>query len=75
MKNLLTLNELSLSEIHSILRIAQYMDKRAAQQQRATITVANMFFEPSSRTKCSFDMAVKELGLETLLFDVATSSV
>src|SRR5699024_2575065 len=36
---------------------------------------ANLFFEPSTRTKMSFTMAEKRLGMETLDFDPATSSM
>lgn len=37
--------------------------------------VANLFFEPSTRTKMSFIVAEKKLGLETLDFSADTSSV
>jgi len=37
--------------------------------------VANLFFEPSTRTKMSFEVAEKRLGLHVLDFEVNTSSV
>ncbi len=37
--------------------------------------VANLFFEPSTRTKMSFEVAEKKLGLETLDFTSESSSV
>lgn len=37
-------------------------------------TVVNLFFEPSTRTHLSFQMAAKHLGLKTLFFDVNQSS-
>jgi aspartate carbamoyltransferase catalytic subunit len=37
-------------------------------------TVANLFFEPSTRTRSSFELAAKRLGLHVLNLDVRTSS-
>ena len=37
-------------------------------------TVANLFFEPSPRTRASFDLAGKRLGADVLNLDVNTSS-
>jgi aspartate carbamoyltransferase catalytic subunit len=37
--------------------------------------VANLFFEASTRTRCSFEMAEQQLGLTTIPFEVTTSSV
>ncbi len=37
-------------------------------------TVVNLFFEPSTRTNLSFQMAAERLGLKTLHFDVDRSS-
>ncbi len=37
-------------------------------------TVANLFFEPSTRTRASFDLAGKRLGADVLNLDVNTSS-
>ena len=37
--------------------------------------VANLFFEPSTRTKSSFEMAERKLGLEVIPFDPGASSV
>jgi aspartate carbamoyltransferase catalytic subunit len=37
-------------------------------------TVANLFFEPSTRTRCSFELAAKRLGAEVLNFNFAASS-
>jgi aspartate carbamoyltransferase catalytic subunit len=37
-------------------------------------TVMNLFFEPSTRTRTSFDLAAKRLGADVLNFDIANSS-
>ena len=36
---------------------------------------ANLFFEPSTRTKSSFEIAERKLGFEVIPFEVNTSSV
>src|SRR5262245_34181453 len=37
-------------------------------------TVANLFFENSTRTRCSFELAAQRLGAYVLNFDAKTSS-
>lgn len=37
-------------------------------------TVVNLFFENSTRTRCSFELAAKRLGAHTLNFDAKTSA-
>jgi aspartate carbamoyltransferase catalytic subunit len=37
-------------------------------------TVANLFFEPSTRTRASFELAARRLGAEVLSLDVSMSS-
>jgi aspartate carbamoyltransferase catalytic subunit len=39
------------------------------------MTVANLFFEPSTRTRISFELAEKRLSADTVSFSTATSSV
>ncbi len=39
------------------------------------VTVANLFFEPSTRTRMSFELAEKRLSADTLNFSASTSSV
>ena len=38
-------------------------------------TVALLFFEPSTRTRTSFELAAKRLSADTLSFSASTSSV
>ncbi|MDJ0748318.1 MAG: aspartate carbamoyltransferase catalytic subunit [Woeseiaceae bacterium] len=49
-------------------------DLPARSQSMAGRTVANLFFEPSTRTRASFDLAGKRLGADVLNLDVNTSS-
>lgn len=39
------------------------------------VTVVNLFFEPSTRTRISFELAEKRLSADTINFTAATSSV
>ncbi|WP_411832393.1 aspartate carbamoyltransferase catalytic subunit [Paenibacillus dokdonensis] len=76
-RSLLGLKDLSRSEIESILDRAAYWE---AQQEKVTPVlssrfVANMFFENSTRTRFSFEMAEKRLGAQVLNFAAAASSV
>ncbi|MDG5788263.1 aspartate carbamoyltransferase catalytic subunit [Evansella sp. AB-P1] len=75
MKHLRTLEDLTLEQLEKLLSLANEMDKISLKQSEPPITVANLFFEPSTRTKCSFEMAQKELGLHSLHFETNFSSV
>ena len=71
--NLLSMNNLENKTIMSLL-------ERAGEFQRgekAPIdgTVVNLFFEPSTRTKMSFEMAEHKMGLAVLPFETAFSSI
>ncbi|MCK1992546.1 aspartate carbamoyltransferase catalytic subunit [Peribacillus muralis] len=75
MKRLLTMNELTVTEIESILHEAEGFANGSSWNPKQLTTVANLFFEPSTRTKSSFEMAERKLGLEVIPFDAGTSSV
>ena len=79
LRHLLTLAELSRGEIESLLERAQHYVRRpgasAARSDVLTgITVANMFTEPSTRTRVSFELAAKRLGAEVVNLEVQLSS-
>lgn len=76
MANLLSLNELSIREINDILDRAEQirvMGEEGWFAPNHTI-VANLFYEPSTRTRFSFETAEKRLGYEVLNFSSTTSS-
>lgn len=75
MKHLLTTTELSIEEISKILAEAQeFADGKVWQPEKQTF-VANLFFEPSTRTKSSFFVAERKLGLDVIPFEASASSV
>ncbi|SYX82602.1 aspartate carbamoyltransferase catalytic subunit [Paenibacillus alvei] len=76
-RSLLGLKSLSRFEIESILNRAAHWDGQDVKVQDALKNkfVANMFFENSTRTRCSFEVAEKRLGAEVINFSASSSSV
>ena len=54
--------------------LTRFGEKPARNDALAGRTVANLFFEPSTRTRASFELAAKRLGADVLSLDVSTSS-
>jgi len=79
LRHLLTLEGLPRTVLERLLaRAAQlHADAHAGTALRATLAgkaVCNLFFEPSTRTRSSFQLAATRLGADVLNFDAATSS-
>jgi aspartate carbamoyltransferase catalytic subunit len=75
LNHLLTTNELKVEDIYQILSDAKEFAVGRVWQPGRQLFTANLFFEPSTRTKSSFDVAERRLGLEVIPFEVQTSSV
>jgi len=76
MKSLLKMDMLSCDEIGAIINEAEQMKiKTEPIYFGKQIFVANMFFENSTRTRNSFEIAEKKLGLEVINFDAERSSI
>ncbi|RYL92892.1 aspartate carbamoyltransferase catalytic subunit [Sporolactobacillus sp. THM19-2] len=76
MANLFSLNDLTLTEITGILDRAEHireMGESGWMPSNHTL-VANLFFEPSTRTRFSFETAEKRLGYQILNFSSQSSS-
>ena len=79
LKHLLTLRGLSRDMITDLLdRAEHYLSPMGSAVVRSDSlrgrTVANLFFEPSTRTRASFDLAARRMGADVLNLDVKTSS-
>ena len=74
MKHFISMSQLNPEEILSILTTAERFRVNNFRMNQQFF-VANLFFEPSTRTKMSFTVAQKKLGLETLDFCQEESSV
>ncbi|WP_459499788.1 aspartate carbamoyltransferase catalytic subunit [Bacillus sp. C1] len=75
MSHLLTMSELSKEEISEILKEAEDFANGKESKTTEQTFVANLFFENSTRTKFSFEVAEKRLGLDVLNFSADSSSV
>ncbi len=79
-RHLLAVAQLSSSEISALLDLAEQhaasnRQGRRARQVLAGRTQINLFFEPSTRTQSSFELAGKRLGADVLNMAIETSSV
>jgi len=79
-KDLLGIADLSPEEISLILDTAVAMKEIGTRQIKKVPalrgkTVINLFFEPSTRTRTSFEIAEKRLSADTLNIAIASSSV
>ncbi len=79
LRHLLTLKGLERSLLVDLLDDAErFLSPQGAPVVRSDAlkgrTVANLFFEPSTRTRASFDLAGKRTGADVLNLDVNTSS-
>ncbi len=80
LKDLIGLEYLTKKHIEHILETAysfKEISTRAVKKVPALRgkTIVNLFFEPSTRTKTSFELAAKRLSADVLSFEVATSSI
>ncbi len=79
-RHLLAIEGLSAQEISHLLDVADsYVEQnRQADKKKSLLrgrTVINLFFEDSTRTRTSFELAGKRLGADVINMSVATSSV
>lgn len=76
LKHLLTVEALTDHEVMGLIRRGQAF-KRGAKwtPEKDQYFACNLFFENSTRTHKSFDVAEKKLGIEVIEFDASTSSV
>jgi len=79
LRHLLTLATLPRARIVALLDRADELRAASGGGTRpldllAGRTVINLFFEPSTRTRTSFDLAAQRLGAQVINFDIASSS-
>jgi aspartate carbamoyltransferase catalytic subunit len=79
-KDLLTIAELSVDEIELILTTAESLKEVGGRDIKKVPalrgkTVVNLFFEPSTRTRTSFELAAKRMSADVINFSPSTSSV
>jgi aspartate carbamoyltransferase catalytic subunit len=79
-KHLLGLEGVSAEEINLIMNTADAFKEISERRVKKVPalrgkTIANMFFEPSTRTRISFELAEKRLSADAVNFSASTSSV
>ncbi|MCC7097075.1 MAG: aspartate carbamoyltransferase catalytic subunit [Thermomonas sp.] len=73
--HLLGLDGISVDRLHALLRRAQvFAAGEESPNALAGVAVCTLFFEPSTRTRLSFQLAAQRLGAHILNFDASTSS-
>lgn len=79
-KHLLGIKELSPEDITTILSTAQQFKEVLQRPVKKVpslrdVTIVNLFYENSTRTRISFELAEKRLGADTINFSASASSV
>jgi aspartate carbamoyltransferase catalytic subunit len=79
LRHLLTLEGLTRAQIEALLQRAQKFVKPVGEppvrnRSLEGVTVANLFTEPSTRTRVSFELAAKRLGADVVNLEVQLSS-
>ena len=79
-KHFLSLSSFSHADLFSLIHRAQFFFLHQRQPDKINHLLknqifANVFYEPSTRTRCSFEIAAKKLGAEVVNFVPENSSV
>lgn len=75
MHKLCSMAELTEDDIIRLIERAIDMKNGNVEKLTGDLTIANLFFENSTRTKTSFEMAEFKLGIHSIPFDASKSSV
>lgn len=73
-RSLVSINDYTKAEYLKILDLAEEFEKNPKQNLLEKYVVATLFFEPSTRTRLSFESAASQLGAKVIGFSDATSS-
>ncbi|WP_260706526.1 aspartate carbamoyltransferase catalytic subunit [Edaphobacter flagellatus] len=76
--SLLSVRDLSVTDVSSVLELAARLEKMEAAERARILsgrTVALLFYESSTRTRTSFELAAKSLGATTTLVSDKSSSI
>lgn len=75
-KSLVSINDFDKSEIIRIMEIAEDFEANPSQNLLQGKVIASLFFEPSTRTRLSFESAINKLGARVIGFsDTSNTSV
>ncbi|MBT4988941.1 MAG: aspartate carbamoyltransferase catalytic subunit [Rickettsiales bacterium] len=74
-RNLISIDDFTLEELNKIFEKANYFVKNPISDILINKKLINLFFEASTRTRSSFEIAAKNMGAEVINIDVSTSAV
>lgn len=75
-KSLVSIHDITKADYENILNLAEKFEANPKRKILEDCVVATLFFEPSTRTRLSFESAASRLGAKVIGFtDAATSSV
>jgi len=74
MKHLTSTRDLSLEDVNSILKRAKELKSSPYKKSLEDKLIITIFFENSTRTRSSFEIAAKRLGAQVVSLDVSKSS-
>ena len=76
-KHILSIKDLSIKDINNILAKAErFLTKKNKKKNSfSNKNIINLFFEDSTRTLTSFELAGKQLGASVINMSIATSSI
>ena len=75
MKHLIDIQSISKEEILNIVNLAKDFKKDVKKSEVSQKTLALLFYENSTRTRCSFEIAAQKLGMNIINFDASHSSL
>jgi len=73
-RSLVSITDYTAQEIKEILRLAEDFEKNPHQKLLEGSVIATLFFEPSTRTRLSFESAINRLGGRVIGFSSPSSS-
>lgn len=73
-RDIVSLHDLSKQDIIHILKAATRLERKKYKSLLQNKIIATLFFEPSTRTRLSFESAAKQLGAKTIGFADSKSS-
>jgi aspartate carbamoyltransferase catalytic subunit len=75
-KSLISIHDITKKDYDRVIELAEKFEKKPRQNILSEYVISTLFFEPSTRTRLSFESAASYLGAKVIGFtDAATSSV
>ena len=79
-KHLLGIQDLSINDVNLILKEAEkFIELNKSKNKKLDLlkgkTQINLFFEPSTRTQSSFELAGKRLGADVMSMNITNSAI